>query len=169
MSLGWVFLFLLNTILIPTFSKTYPPVSNSPSGKNTTKISLPKSTRLLKLRIYDLQIVWDGDHVPASLPLSLSRLPSASSGSSKASEKVGPANYNCMIYFPLQNEDPLAPFRKSVLMNQALSGSKCRNGSSTPAVFGGKNMQYIHSFKFTEDEEGGVHEVRSVVAGSSAK
>lgn len=73
----------------------------------------------------------------------------------------------CMVYFPLQNEDPLANIRKAILMNQALNveGTSAETG---PHLLSATNMKYIHSFPISHDNDR-VLEFRSVVCMDSAR
>lgn len=103
-----------------------PPLGVRREGKDAAlPPTLPDSTRLVKIRIYDLQ-----------LKLQSSPPPSPSSSSSHTVGKVK----TCVVYFPLQSEDPLALVRKPFLMNQALNSTV----DKTHSLVTPKNMQYIH-------------------------
>lgn len=141
--------------------------SSSPSVSLPLPVrSLPENTRLTKIRIYNIQIrLVDPVEPPSAVSflrsetLALSRSKSTAPGVGR----LGPLR-DCMVYFPLQSEDPLAPLRKAVLMDQALNGTSSRNKRFLTA----KNMQYIHSFKVTNVKDQ-ILELRSLVCAERSR
>lgn len=91
------------------------------------------------------------------------------SGSSSISKKIFPRDKvpECMIYFPLENEDPLAFVRRSVLKDQALNNNT--NSAEVKGLLRARNMQNIHTFKLGGKAEREVLEFRSFVCSRSAR
>lgn len=160
------------------------------NGQNvTTGISsaLPDSARLIKIRLYNLQIRWSDSLTSAgseSAPIPLSVLRSLSMRSSSIGSKQGSFGsllsrgsngsqrlmdvsvgaHTCMVYFPLQNEDPLSEFRKPLLINQALDvGTGAGEGLLT-----GSHVRYIHTFRLHELKDG-VMEIRTLACMERAR
>lgn len=136
--------------------------------------SLPETIRLLKIRIFDLQVHWyesdktEPRSMVSGLISSLSNAPHSLSRtrSAEATNISLGGTDNCIIYFPLQNEDPIYSFRRSVLMNHALSV-----GSSQESKFlAARNLSSIHSFRVNQrrfDED--ILEFRSLVCSDTAR
>lgn len=147
-------------------------------------LTLPQYTRLVKIRLYNIQLQWRevGMLHDAQLssfgdsprPGSANELVSSSSNKSSSNDgfrsrdnnlygdgssctshnstgSMGSAvAHTCIIYFPLQSEDPLSHLRKGVLMNQALNIGRNKDGREAAA----KHLQSIHSFKFSDLKDG---------------
>lgn len=109
--------------------------------------TLPDNTRLVKIRMYDLQ-------------LNLLSSP-ASSPNSSGSHTLGKLK-TCVVYFPLLSEDPLSRVRKPFLVNQALNNFKDAHGILTP-----RNMQYIHHLDVQKSD--GLLEFRSLACLDTAR
>lgn len=122
--------------------------------------------RLMKIRFFDLDVKWVESEPPVVASFykksSVTSWFSASELSvSHSHAKFGGA-HSCMVYFPLPNEDPLAAYRKTVLMNQALGS----NGDDTVTPLTARNMKYVHNFVLGKSD---VMEVRSVVCPAAAR
>lgn len=167
-----------------------PAASGIGSGGQTLPTgfssALPETARLINIRLYNLQIRWldsltSASSLSAPIPLSVLRFVSMrsssfgsrqgsfgsilSKGSSNGSlpmESV--AAHTCMVYFPLQNEDPFSEFRKPLLINQALDvGTDPEGGLLT-----GRHVRYIHTFRLSELKDG-VMEIRTLACMARAR
>lgn len=138
-------------------------------------------SRLMKIRLYDIAIQLC-DHLEPNLPAlgSLSTInptklrsggaPNHSGTHHKSFFSSAPGGggegggLSCTVYFPLRNEDPLLPYRKQVLMNQALTLWSNRD----EGLWTARNMEYLHSFKL-DPPASKVIEFRSLMCPERAR
>lgn len=141
--------------------------SNSPNVPLPLPVpALPETTRLVKIRIYNIQMqLFDTVEPPNAMSLMNSEAAPLYRCKSTAVGVARPGPLGkCMIYYPLQSEDPLAPLRKTVLMDQALNGTS----SGRKPFLTAKNMQHIHSFRITREDHQ-VLELRSLVCSDRSR
>lgn len=122
---------------------------------------LTETSRLVKIRINDIQINLFSN-VNSLTDLTTLSVSSKESASDHGDARAGARG--CMIYFPLQNEDPLADLRRPILMNHALNFD--HNGDG--ALLAERNMRYIHSFAIGHSKDQ-VLELRSLVCYETAR
>lgn len=146
------------------------------SKGSVTAPVLPESTQLIKIRLYDLRITWfdpanpsdSSDSFDRVTPRLLGSFQSLASSFSRRTNSFGSSfradPYTCMVYFPLANEDPFEPLRKSVTLNQAISLGTNQGGTLLTAG----NMQNIHSFNVGQTDNE-VFELRSLACSRSAR
>lgn len=169
------------TASIDIFVKPLPLADSCAPTKDLTKGMpvLPKTTCLMKVRLSNLQLNWIA---PIALTTCETPTPTLIGSASQSfgvfwqstlnegsfrfqgtGRSSSMDTINCMVYFPLQSEDPLAELRKAVIINHALNGS-----GQEGAILTARNMQYIHSFKLCPSDDR-VLEFRSLCCSSTTR
>lgn len=149
----------------PSDMMVIPPQINGPDYSKSPEL-LRDSFRLMKIRFFDLDVKLLENEPPVMSSFykksSLTSWFSASDISSGGGHPKFDGAHSCMVYFPLPNEDPLAAYRKTVLMNQALGSTA--DDTTTPLT--ARNMKYVHHLILGKSD---VMEVRSVVCPAAAR
>lgn len=144
----------------------------STTAKESEAPTLPESTRVVKIRIFNLDIRCleaansssFGTVVPSCVPSTKIALGGRREDTSSSSSSIRDRASTCIIYFPLETEDPLLSVRQSILMNQAL------NLGSLPcsSLLTANNLRHIHCFELDRNPEK-VLEFKTLVCSDTAR